>query len=107
MDAGIITDLDASLVIDKNKIRRAKLKTIDQSDKTNVTGIYFDGRKDQTKTLMANKSGSVSQATVTQEHYVIISEPGSGYFDHVTPKSGTAKDIAEAIFFLYKKTTQT
>src|SRR6476469_1671147 len=40
----------------------------------------------------------MEQKSRSEDHYVIITEPGSQYLGHVTPKSGHGKSIAEAIY---------
>src|SRR6218665_1818757 len=35
--------------------------------------------------------------TLTEEHISIFSEPGSSYFSHTTPQSGSSKDITESL----------
>jgi hypothetical protein len=41
----------------------------------------FDGRKDQvlTKTVLSDHGGIEIRETVSQEHYVVVEEPGSIY----------------------------
>ena len=82
-----------------NKVRREKLKAVLnlETPRKNVTGIYFDGRKDRTRQQIVSAAGSFSYTTVREEHYVLISEPGSSYLDHVTPSSRKATDIAKSI----------
>ena len=54
VDFGIITKEDASCVIDRSKVRRerSKLRKLLRSEaeevKDNISGIYFDGRRDKT-----------------------------------------------------------
>ena len=53
-DIGVVCSNDTSDVIDRNKVRRARqrkrfsLQNVKETVK--ITGIYFDGRKDQTLT---------------------------------------------------------
>src|SRR6218665_1290215 len=35
--------------------------------------------------------------TLTEEHISIVAEPGSSYFSHTTPQSGSRKDITESL----------
>lgn len=100
-DLGIISDQVKSLVIDPSKIKREKekiAKKIKSSERTDtfLRGLYFDGRHDNTKTLI--KIGSTThQKLIKEDHYSLVQEPGSEYIGHVTPKSGSAKDISTCI----------
>ena len=80
--------------IDRNKIRRERtsLRLEYKNTGCRISGLYFDGRKDQTLKLEGNR-----QTVVSEEHISILSEPGSGYVDHVTPSSGSAKSIADSL----------
>lgn len=99
-DFGLVTSKDKSLVIDKNKVRRAR-ETVrhDMQEKTlchNVEGIYFDGRKDKTLEIL-KKDNRYHRTISVKEHISLICEPGSLYLGHITPKSGTGKAIADSI----------
>lgn len=60
-----------------------------------------DGRKD--KTLVSiQKEGKFYRKRVTEDHYVILLEPGSDYFGHVTCESSTAKGIKSTILTYLK-----
>lgn len=54
-DIGLISRQDSSKVIDRSKIRRERKKYRTDIQKssggTDISGIYFDGRKDQTLVL--------------------------------------------------------
>lgn len=116
-DVGIITSKDPSAVIDRSKLRRERTKVrsaLHDADRNkNIRGIYFDGRKD--KILVSiKKEGKFYRKRVTEDHYVILSEPGSYYFGHVTCELGTAKGIESTIinhlrtkFFLIKNINTT
>lgn len=104
-DVGIISSEDTSGVIDRSKLRRERTKVrsaLQDSDCNKIVrGIYFDGRKD--KTLVSiQKDGKYYRKTVTEDHYVILSEPGSDYLGHVTCESGTAKCIENSILIYLK-----
>ena len=55
-DVGIVNEMDQTMIIDKNKVRRKRnafrkklageIQQIDTND--GIDAIYFDGRKDQT-----------------------------------------------------------
>ena len=72
-----------------------------------IQGIYFDGRKDQT--ICNEKCGKTyRRATITEEHYTILSEPGSLYMGHVSPQSGSAEHISISILkFVLDKNIET
>lgn len=101
-DFGIVTDVDHTKVIDKNKLRREKSVNrselqMHNKDKHNpLQGLYFDGRKDNT--LVVEKVNAKQfRRTIKEEHYSILKEPGSVYIGHVSPSSGTAQNIADSI----------
>lgn len=99
-DVGIVSSCDNSQVVDKCKIRREK-RNIRAVLSTSITenkllGLYFDGRKDNT--IMVEMAHSKRfRRVITEEHYSLIQEPGHIFLGHVTPNSGTSKDIATSI----------
>jgi hypothetical protein len=68
----------------------------DQND--TISCLMFDGRKDETL-CSTNTTENTLRGSTKEEHISLISEPGSVYQDHVTPKSGKASDIS---FELYR-----
>ena len=76
--AGVITENDALLIIDKNKIYRARKKRRMNSAALNKTALhlqslYFDGRKDQTITQkLINER--MHKRSVVEEHITLIKE---------------------------------
>jgi hypothetical protein len=102
-DLGVITEDDKTNVIDRMKIRRARSKNrrdlINDSRYNQITenrGLFFDGRKD--KTIVQEKKGTkLYKKVISEEHVSLIEEPNSKFLGHVTPKSGTGKDIADSI----------
>ena len=107
-DVGIVTQTDSSIIVDRSKIRRERTKTRKTlkrqfvEDASEVRAIYFDGCRD--KTLIQEKVGQkFYQKTVVEEHYVLVSEPGSRYFGHVSPTSGSAKEIKTSIMDFLRK----
>lgn len=106
-DVGIIHERDVSKVIDRSKVRRERCKkrgTLCANVSNTITGLYFDGRKDSTITLIKECDGKFHRKLTTEEHISIISEPGSIYFGHITPIAGSSKVIAaELIAYLSKK----
>ena len=104
-DTGLVSFHDKQLVTDKNKIRRERSrvrkelvdKQILNNQKDKVVGLFFDGKIDQTLSMV--KSGTKSaRKIVTEEHIVLLKQPGSKYWGHVTPNSSSAEDIASSIF---------
>lgn len=78
-------------IVDASKIRRQRSLLTDSaiaehsSSISNIRVIGFDGKID--KTL----SDGRMQA---EEHYVVLSFPGTNYVDHVSPQSGSANHVA-------------
>ena len=56
-----------------------------------ISGLYFDGRKDQTLKLVGGR-----QTVVSEQHISILSEPYSTYVDYATPASGATKSISDS-----------
>lgn len=104
-DIGIISLNDASGVIDRSKLRRERTKVreaLQDADRAKILrGMYFDGRKDKTLATI-QKEDKFFRKRVQENHYVILSEPGSYYFGHVTCKLGTAKTIKNSILAYLK-----
>lgn len=92
----MITQFDTTAVADKNKIHRARDKLRLQSHSNQivnpVTSVYFDGRKDKTMKIIDGK-----RRIVTEEHIVILIEPGSQYMGHTSPDSSSASNILHGI----------
>lgn len=108
-DLGLATKENASLIIDKKKkVRRDKdsfrsnLQDMIKKEPNMIQGLYFDGRKDNT--LKIDKvNNKCFRRTAKEEHYSIIQEPGSIYVGHVSPTTGTSKDIASALLDFLKE----
>ena len=80
------------------------------SSQSTLKGLYADGKKvptlvretTSTRVAVVGKRGKAARRVVKttgnklriQDHYPIISEPGSEYVTHVTPKSGTGRDLS-------------
>ncbi|KAI6655352.1 hypothetical protein LOD99_2187 [Oopsacas minuta] len=102
-DYGIITQEEDSQIIDRNKLRRSRFSVrkelANEAHETinDISAIYFDGRKDQTRVLVEREDGHLHQDTANEEHYTVLSEPGNQYVAHITPSSGKAKDIAKEL----------
>ena len=98
-DIGLVTEEDTVHVVDKSKIRRERQKISSDLKKTQITeieGLYYDGRKDETA-FVDNINSKRYRKTRLEEHISLIAEPGPIYVAHVAPKSGKAKDKAESI----------
>jgi len=58
--------------------------------------LYFDGRKDKTRVQV--KKGKISYPHIlTEEHVTLVCEPTSQYLGHITPASGSSKNIHSSI----------
>ena len=62
-----------------------------------VNGIYVDGRKDATQT-MVKKEDKLYRKAIIEEHYVLIGEPGELYLTPVAHQDGKGRSKAQAIF---------
>lgn len=102
-DVGLVTATDTSLVIDRSKLRRSR-KKIRKSLKSEmcdaVKGLYFDGRKDHTRTQI-KKGKKYYNRTITEEHVCLVGEPNSTYLGHISPTSGEAKSIAGGVISFF------
>ena len=102
IDYKVITKEDKSQIIEKNKIEREKARVIKEiqssSDELhNLTGLYFDGRRDET--LQQTKVGQkFHRGTIIEDHYTLISEPGSQYITQISPVTGDAAEICNTIW---------
>ena len=115
-DIGKITETVTSLVVDKNKIRRARkirqekqivMRFNDTYGAINCLG--FDGKKDKnTKVLVdSNVDGKITtkQDSITEEHSVFVNEPEGKYLDHISvePGKGTGRDLANDVCDLIRE----
>ena len=99
--AGVITENDASSIIDKNKIYRARKKRRMNSVALNKTAVhlqnlYFDGRKDQTITQKLI-NGRMHKRTVVEEHITLIKEPQTKYTGHFAASTGSSQSLFNGI----------
>ena len=96
-DAGVITKKDATSVIDKNKVQRARKKArtnnlASSNTALHLKSLYFDGRRDQTLS-QREIDGRLHQRTVVEEHITLLNEPQSQYVGHFTTASGSSQSI--------------
>lgn len=94
--AGLVTPEDENLVIDRHKIRRARLtlraSCVEKYKGETVHALFFDGRKDKT---LKYESGRF--AHVVEEHISLLREPGSIYLSHITTLNTRAATIVTGI----------
>lgn len=98
--AGLITDNNFQLVIDQNKLKRAREKVghqlyLQRDDE--IVGLYFDGRKDRTMYMKTCEDGVARKRFKKEEHISVIGEPHSKYLGHVAVKQGKAEKICNSI----------
>ena len=69
---------------------------LDQQDYNEpISCLFFDGRKDETKTVVhVEGSAKVFPREVKEEHISVCSEPGSEYVCHFTPEPATSSTPA-------------
>ena len=101
----VITKKNKQAIIDRMKLKRAITKYEEQvkTDQeielclSKPEMISFDGKKDKTLVSEIDENGRSRVVVHQEEHFTIISEPGSKYLTHLTPGS-KGEDIAEAIY---------
>jgi hypothetical protein len=99
-DFGVVTADDSSKVIDRSKVRRSRETTrnLQQAESdASLPGLYFDGRKDNTLVNVKADTGKYHRKEITEEHIVIVREPGSTYYCHVTPEGSSSNSIMKAM----------
>ena len=104
--AGVITENDASSVIDKNKIYRARKKRRINSVALNKTALhlqslYFDGQKDQSITQKLI-NGRMHKRTVVVKHITLIKEPQSEYIGHFAASTGSSQSLFNVFDFVIR-----
>lgn len=98
-DLNVVTPENQVAVIDKSKVFHERVKyrqSISSTRTSEIIALYFDGRKDET-IIKENVRGKSVRKTIQEEHISLVEEPGSTYFGHVTPDSGSGKDIVSSI----------
>lgn len=105
-DHGIISDENKESIIDRHKVSRQRSKSRktqkDSRPKIPLKALYFDGRKDRTRT-QEERGAKKSLNIITEEHIALLQEPGSEFLGHVTPTSGSALNITTAIMKYLEK----
>ena len=99
--AGVITENDASSVIDTNKIYRARKKRRMNSVALNKTAQYFDGRKDQTITPKLIH-GRMYERSVVEEHITLIKKPQSEDIGHIAASTGSSQSLFNVFDFVFR-----
>ena len=99
-DLGIITKEDKSKVVDKSKIHRERTKLRKKLNVeillSNLSGLYFDSRKD--KTLTEEKINSkYYKKQISEEHITLLQEPESQFLGHFTPYNASAHSLMTGI----------
>ena len=90
-DLGLISENDTSYIIDKNTVRRERLKYRAHLKPLVVAfsllHLFFDGRKDLTIKIVKTPDGRWRRRLVKEEHIVLLDEPNSRFLRHITPTS--------------------
>ena len=61
--------------------------------------VFFDGKKDRTFQVVRNcETGRRHPSNETENHYVVLFEPESKFFTHVTPNGANANDTASCLY---------
>ena len=97
LDYGVIQPGDLTMAIDPSKVYRARKNNRKSSTETfseeweeePVTGLYFDGRKDNTLCYETNEEGKRFPRVKKENHLTLVSEPKSEFIssladDHIT-----------------------
>lgn len=92
----VVTELDKELVIDRNKVRRAREENrrlqVDKNETTSLVSVYFDGRIDRTRVY---EDGRIKVRR--EEHISMVEEPNSYYIGHYAPFSEKSIDIVSRL----------
>lgn len=97
-------------MIDRNQIQRNITKfnkNVTETHLINIretikrsacVGLFFDGKKDKTKTYQLNKRTMRKHPrTVTENHYSIVFQPNNMYYTNITPRGSKAFHVSEGI----------
>ncbi|GBM75726.1 hypothetical protein AVEN_92729-1 [Araneus ventricosus] len=100
-DGGIISENNASNVVERNKIRRERTKARTTLSSQSVIkdydhdqfGLYFDGRKERNLSMEENR-----RKVIIEEYVSLVKEPGSEYIGHVSVNFGREQIIGNHIY---------
>ena len=103
VDFSMITSDKTQNVIDKDKLRRERAKSRNETKKMGyffekVDGTGFDGGQDAT--LAVDKINEKHfTSTISEEHYYVVTvDSNNFYLDHFTPESERGLDIAHGLW---------
>ncbi|KAE8737643.1 hypothetical protein FOCC_FOCC016891 [Frankliniella occidentalis] len=104
-DAGVVKPEDTSLVVDRKKFsrQRQKFRSVTRENElrllreTELLGLYFDGRQDKTQVREELPNHKIRLKTISEEHVVLLAEPGDVYLGHVTPPDHSADTLANTL----------
>ena len=100
----MIDDGNLADVIDRSKLRRErqkyrqKLRNDEECNFETVDAIYVDGRKDVTLTTIETEDSRFYPKVETEEHYVVVGEPGELYLTHLSVEDGKGTTIVQALY---------
>ena len=106
-DMGLVSAHDTSSVIDRSKIRRERSKLrneLQEENSVEVKALFFDGRKDKTKTITKDEgTGKYYPTFEKEEHYTLVAEPKSEYVGHVAVHKSDSNTVANSIITFLQK----
>lgn len=102
---------DEANIIDPTRMRRVKEKVAKEAtvahmkyinsliESASFFGMYFDGRNDNTFTVIANSATNQNHPRIErQNHYDIVIQRGDNFYTHLTPNGSRALNAAECIY---------
>ena len=118
--AGHVSPDLAYLACDPSKLVRARKasmaisirKDLEKVEQEEITGIYFDGRRDKTRALIPDSHGKMHPRIIKEEHIAVTVEPSGKYLTHFTPPPAVppekpAKKEAECLHEVLQSTGST
>ena len=103
-DFGVSDNGNLADVIDRSKLRRErqkyrqKLRDEEECNFEIVDAIYVDGREDVTLTTIEIEDSRFYPKVETEEHYVVVGEPGEMYLTHLSVEDGKGTTIGQALY---------
>ena len=75
---------------------------------TDSIDIYFDGRRDSTRTMINDSNGQLHPIIIKDQHITVTVEPGGQYLGHFTPDvpihpDKPAKNVAKGVYLLLQQ----